>query len=652
MRALPEYLSNPNPEMYRTGNYVCLDFETHNFDKGSALNPDNHLVLACWYDSRDGEYHHCWGSEYEQQELLKAISEADFIVAHNAKFELHWLIRCGYDLTSKLVFDTFVAEWVIAGNRNWGLLPGLDRCLERYGLPKKDNLVSLLIKNGVSPAEIPRPWLLHYCKEDVRATNDLMQAQLKEMNGTRLLPVVHARCIVTPALVDIETRGLHLDKERVDSTYSRYLAEYTEVMKEMEELTGGINPRSPQQVATYVYGELGFKEKLNKKGKPIRNKPTKAFPDGVPKVDEATLLSLNPSTKKQKRFMELKKRQAVLSSALDKNLSMFKGAVEEKDSMIYGILNQASTGTHRLSSSGRRTYYQMFDTEKGCQFQNLPNKFKKLFSARKPGWLFAEADYSQLEYRMGGLVTGDKVIYYEVESKHDVHKYTASVMYNVPMTDVTYDMRRKSKPDTFKPVYGGTQGTKEQMKYYKAFQEKYCTMYRTQQDWCEMVANYKELETPWGMKYYWPNAKVDRTGYLNVKTQVFNYPIQAFATAEVVPIALAMFWHRIQGAEMFLINTVHDSIEVELPENEIELFASCVVQALTEDVSRYINTIYGMRIDIPIGVGMVIGEHWGEASVSLDTWRRVQKTVELPDFEYDDGEVTINVKLGDNFYES
>jgi DNA polymerase I-like protein with 3'-5' exonuclease and polymerase domains len=653
MRELPHYLQHPDVEEIYGGNYVVLDFETTNKEKGSALNPDNHLVLTCWYERATRTHKHNWNSEYEQQELLEAIEAADFLVCHNAKFELHWLRRCGYDIGSKPIFDTMVAEWVLAGNRHWGLFPALDDCLARRSLPQKFSLVSQMISAGVCPSDIPRPWLLRYCHIDVDSTHMLMEEQINEMEGNRLLPVVFTRCITIPALTDLETKGMHLDPKLVRKEYKAYNEEYVEVMAKLDKLTGGINPKSNIQVAQYVYGTLGFKEKKDRRGKFIRGKPGvfKAFPDGLPKTDEATLLSLNPDTDEQLEFLALKKRQAQLSSALDKNLSMFLGAVEERAGAIFATFDQCTTGTHRLSSSGRPTLYEMFDKPKGCQFQNLPNIFKGLFTARNEGWLIAEADYSQLEYRGAGFVTQDPLIYQEVSEGYDVHRYTASVLNGIEEADVTGGLRRAAKADTFKPLYGGSSGTEEQQKYYTAFKQKYKVMNDTQESWCIIVENDKELETPWGMKYYWPKAKVNH-GYLNCKTQVYNYPIQGFATAEVVPIGLTMFWHRIRDYAMFLICTVHDSVEVELPEEEMELFVEAVVQALTRDVYKYLREVYEIEFDMPLGVGMVIGTHWSKPSVSEERWDQVNQTLELPEYHYDDGEVSISVLNEEAVYEN
>lgn len=605
---LPTFLENPDPNVYRLGDYVVIDFETTNLDHGSALNEDNRIILACWYEHKTKRMRYAWGGEMDMVELVAACNESDFIVAHNAKFELQWLERCGYDIGSRPVYCSFAAEWVLFGNRKAPL--NLDACLDRRGIKGKDSTVKNLIDAGVCPSDIPRSMLLRYCKQDVDSTRQLFLRQLSEMQLTRLLPVVYTRCLVIPALADMERNGLHLDPERVEEEYNDTLTKYTKVMAELDEITGGINPRSPTQVAHFVYGALGFQEKKDSKGDPIRNKPTKQFPDGLPKTDEATLLSLRATTERQERFIKLRKKQAKLTSALDKNLSLFVGACREQDCMIYGELAQGRTVTHRLASSGRSTYFKMFDAYKGCQFQNLPRKFKPLFSARHDGWLFGEADGSQLEFRVAGHLGRDPIILKEVKEKYDVHTFTKDVISEAGGVAIS---RTEAKAHTFKPLYGGQSGTKAEQTYYAEFRKKYSKLSETQERWVAAVVNDKYLETEWGFRFYWPNAKVNaRDGYLNVRTKVMNAPIQSFATADIIPIGLAYFWHRTRDAQMILVNTVHDSIEAEFPPHERELFESVAVQALTRDVYSYLNQVYKIEFSVPLGVGMVVGRHWGE----------------------------------------
>jgi len=93
---IPQHILAPDPTLYLRGKWLSTDFETTGIDKGTALNPDNRLILASWETSGDrsifvgdiekeGE-----GKEYLSH-LFKDLDECDFFVAQNAKFELQWL---------------------------------------------------------------------------------------------------------------------------------------------------------------------------------------------------------------------------------------------------------------------------------------------------------------------------------------------------------------------------------------------------------------------------------------------------------------------------------------------------------------------------------------------------------------------------------
>ena len=123
---LPAFIRDPVPGVYLTDNYVVLDVETTNTEHGSALAA-NHLLLACWRLGGAhpavgaGRDHYHWGDEFNQQSLIEHIYQADYLVAHNTKFELGWLKRCGLDLRRVLPACTMIGEKVLAGNRKMGL---------------------------------------------------------------------------------------------------------------------------------------------------------------------------------------------------------------------------------------------------------------------------------------------------------------------------------------------------------------------------------------------------------------------------------------------------------------------------------------------------------------------------------------------------
>jgi len=594
---LPRHISKPDPTIYLDGGELTLDFETTNLQKGTATDRDNSIVLSVW--QTDSTYHMDWGDEYSLSRLLDGVEESNFLIAHNAKFELQWLKRCGAALTEIVVWDTMIAEYVILGNRRKPL--DLSSTAQRYGLGTKEDLVSLMIKGGVCPSEIHKPWLLKYCKQDVNLTYQLFRKQLAWImaNNPKLLNVVYTRCLLSPVLADIEFNGVCLDKELVDEEYQRTTREYTELSAQLEDFAGGLNWNSSQQVADYLYDELRFAEPKDRRGNPIRTD------GGKRSTSAATLALLSPRNKRQRDFLGIYKKRNKIKSALDKNLEFFKGVIDEQDGIFNASFNQTVTRTHRLSSSGRPHVFERDGKRRSVQFQNLPRVYKCLFRARKRRWKIGEGDGAQLEFRVAGFLGKDSRAKQDITDGVDVHQFTA---------DVIDCSRQDAKADTFKPLFGGNSGTKAQQKYYKAFREKYHEITETQQGWVNEVLGSKELETITGLKFYWPDTYMSRSGYVKNNEAIHNYPIQSFATADVIPIVVVYQWHRMKAQEMesFMVNTIHDSTITEVHPDETELYKETVVQSFTEDLVEYLDSVYDIQFNVPLGVGLKLSDNWGK----------------------------------------
>lgn len=123
------------------------------------------------------------------------------------------------------------------------------------------------------------------------------------------------------------------------------------------------------------------------------------------------------------------------------------------------------------------------------------------------------------------------------------------------------------------------------------------------------------------MRYYWPYAKVSNTGYVNVTASVYNYPIQAFATAEIIPLALASFWHRVKAEglqkEILPLNTIHDSIICEVKKTALDAWKEIALQSFCGDVYEYLSRVYKFEFDVvPLGVGLGWGTHWSDSDNS------------------------------------
>lgn len=588
---LPPHVASPSPNLYQRDSYVVVDFETTNFFKGSPNVAGNRIVLACWKRGRGGDGSYIdvkWvrGSEFDMAELVSDIKEASFVVAHNAKFEIGWLARCGVDLRKIVCFDTLIGEYVLGGNRYALQQLGLDACLARYGMGSKNSTVSAMIKEEIPTEEIPESWLLKYCKLDVLLCEQMFLKQRKLLQNQKLDAIMYQRCLLTPVLADIEKNGMQLDVAIVKSTLLEVENEYYKKEAELQEFMGGVPPGSTARKCEYIYGELGFETPLDHRGNPMLT------PKGAPSAAADVLQKLRPTNDRQREFLRLHEEWANLNSDVTKYLRKFNECCEQAGGLLHSTFNQCSTRTHRLSNSG---------LEFGVQFQNFNRRFKPVFRARNDGWVVAEADGAQLEFRAAVHLGRDRVGLYDIVTGVDVHAFTASII---------GCSRQEAKSHTFKPLYGGKSGTDSERAYYAAFAAKYKTITDTQNGWAHEVLRTKRLRTEWGMVFYWPDTVQKRSGYITNTNNIYNYPVQSFATAEIIPCALICAWHRMKDWKGFLVNTVHDSLIAELPLNEVPMWHALSKQCLIADAYQLIRQLYGVSITVPLGVGVMVGRNW------------------------------------------
>jgi len=391
----------------------------------------------------------------------------------------------------------------------------------------------------------------------------------------------------------------------------------------MSEFTGGINWRSPDQAAAFIYDTLEFAELAGRGGKPKRT------PTGKRSASSKTLDKLVARTDRQRAFLALRKELGSVNAALTKNLNYFKAIVDDPTtgSIFFAELNQTRTATHRLSSTGIPC------AAGSVQFQNLPRGFKKLFSPRNAGWVIAEADSAQLEFRVAAFLGDDAQAKADIADVNwDAHVTSAAAMAGVGYDQLyaaykgddkgAAEKRQAAKPETFKPLYGGTRGTPEQERWYAEFRRRYPGINETQESWKHEVITSREkcLTTVWGLRFYFPHASVSKSGYVNVTASIFNYPVQCLATAEIIPIALVHLWHRVKVAgyegRIRFVNTVHDSVAVELDAELTDWFKQAAITAFTMDVYGYLQRVYGLEFDLPLGAGIKVGTHLGEGKES------------------------------------
>lgn len=611
LNRLPNFLLHPDPLIYLSDNFVTFDLETNTKGDGNSPMPcwsANSIVCGSWCYGKENTAHNLYGNELELDALVTAIEEADFCVAHNGKFDLGWLKRAGINLYKVVLYDTMIGEYVRLGNRKGEL--SLGKLSEREFGRSKAAYIDICM-GKVDPGDMPKSKLIDRCDTDILMTRDLFLVQREQLHASGLLPCVYTRCLLSPALADIESRGVCVDVQAVETEYRESSIKLAAVVKELDEFSGGINPNSPKQVAEFIYDVLKFKPVTKGKGK------NKTELKGTA-VD--IIAQLKATNNKQRRYLELKKEHARHNADVTKNLLYFHGVATDKAAALptfFAQFNQCVTKTHRLSSSGiKREFANILDAKdrpipKGIQLQNLPNKYKPLFKACKEGWKIAEADGSALEFRVAAFLGQCAVATQEIVSGHDVHRQTASVINECSMEEVSGEMRRLAKPSTFRPLFGGQSGTDREVAYYKWFKEHYTGISSTQQGWKDEAVVTKQVRMVHGFIFHYPNAKLTPGGYVQDSTTIMNYSIQSFATAEIIPIAIVYLWHLMRDMESFINNTIHDSAITELHPDEEDEFKECALHAFTTLVYYYLKQVYDVEFNVPLGLGVKIGENWG-----------------------------------------
>ena len=263
------------------------------------------------------------------------------------------------------------------------------------------------------------------------------------------------------------------------------------------------------------------------------------------------------------------------------------------DGKIHPQFMQCVTSTGRLSS-------------RSPNFQNMPRgatfPVRECIVSRWEGGKILEGDYAQLEFRVAGFLADDKQVYKDVENEVDVHTYTAKIL------GVS---RQKAKSDTFKPLYGGILGTPKQMHYYRAFKNKYIDISRWHRKLQDEAFMTNKVVLPSGRQYFFPNVERLRSGSVTNSTAIKNYPVQGFATADLMPIALIKLKKLLTEYKLktIICNTVHDSITLDVYPNEEQQAIKTLKEAMMS-LSDECERRYGFKYTMPIGIELKIGDNW------------------------------------------
>ena len=390
------------------------------------------------------------------------------------------------------------------------------------------------------------------------------------------------------SLAKMENTGVRVDEERLKK-YADTLLEKIDKLEEsiISKAGENFNINSPKQLGEILFGKL----KLS------GGKKTKTGYSTAADVLE----KLAPEHEIIRDILEYR-QLTKLNSTYATGLA---GYIRE-DGRIHGTFNQTITATGRISSTEPNLQNIPVRTEMG-------SKIRDIF-VPKPGYVFVDADYSQIELRVLASLSGDEKLIESYHSSADIHAATASQVFHVPLEEVTPELRRNAKAVNFGVVYGiSAFGLSEDLSISRKEALDYINNYFKIYDGVKkfldrQVADAKEkgfVKTMFGRIRPIPEIKSS-----NFMTRSFgdrvamNSPIQGSA-ADIMKISMLKVDEALKesGYDANIVLQIHDELLIEVKEDEAEKVSKLVEKTMKEAVS----------LKVPLEVDAHIGKTWLEA---------------------------------------
>jgi len=294
-------------------------------------------------------------------------------------------------------------------------------------------------------------------------------------------------------------------------------------------------------------------------------------------------------------------RKVIRLSALDTYISSFVDGIKhniKEDNKLHVRLLQHRTATGRFSGADPN-------------MQNMPRggtfPIKKVFVSRWDGGKILEADFAQLEFRAAAYLSQDETAMKEIDNGFDVHSYTAKVI-----SDGGQKIsRQEAKAHTFAPLYGATGfgRTPAEATYYKQFTQKYKGIASWHSRLAKEALNTGSITTPSGRQFSFPNVERRLRGGVTYFTQIKNFPVQSFATADVVPLTLMSIEKQLDNKNSCIVNTVHDSIVIDVHPDELDDIIG-VINNTNDNLKNIIDKQFNIDFNVPLLLEAKIGDNW------------------------------------------
>ncbi|MEX0306404.1 MAG: DNA polymerase I [Ruegeria sp.] len=527
----------------------------------------------------------------EAVNLLKPVFEDPSIlkIGQNMKYDAKIFKRYGVDVAP--IDDTMLMSYAMHGGEHGH---GMDTLSERYlshtPIPIKPLLGSG--KSAITFDKVPIDEATAYAAEDADITLrlwKLFKPQLHQVQVTTVYETLERPLV--PVLKEMEMHGIKVDRDVLSRMSNAFAQKMAGLEAEIHELAGeNFNVGSPAQLGEILFDKMGLEG--GKKGK------TGKYSTGADILED--LATEHELPRRVLDWRQLSKLKSTYTDALQTHINPDTGRVHTS----YSITG-ANTG--RLASTDPNLQNIPVRTEEG-------RRIREAFIA-EPGNVLVSLDYSQIELRILAHIADISALKQAFSEGQDIHAMTASEMFDVPLNEMTPDIRRQAKAINFGVIYGISGfGLARNLRIPRAeaqgfidrYFERFPGIRRYMDDTIAFAKENGYVQTLFGRKIHTPeiNAKGPHAGFS--RRAAINAPIQGTA-ADVIRRAMVRMPDAINGLPAKMLLQVHDELLFEVAEESVDQVID-VARDVMEGAADP-----AVKLDVKLVADAGQGANWAEA---------------------------------------
>jgi DNA polymerase-1 len=555
---------------------VCIDTET------DSLEPLEAKLVGIGFSVEPGNG---WYVPFKnQKQLIDFLNKTECaFYGHNVKYDWHVLKNIDIEL-KHICFDTLLASYILQPQNRRHNLDEL--ALEKFQKIKIP--IEELLGKGKSARtmfEVPVEQVSAYCCEDVDYTcrlKELFEAELKEKKLKDLFYTVELPLLTI--LAHMERTGIYVDVAEMNALGQLLNFDLHDLkMKVFSAVGEEFNLNSPKQLSHILYETLAIPSKTTSTAADVLEELAPDYP-----IVQTIL-----------EYRGLEKLRSTYAESLPQMVNSTTGR-------IHCTFNQSVAATGRLS----------------CQdpnLQNIPVRSKQglairaCFKPQKPNWSFVGADYSQIELRLLAHFSEDPELMKAFNQNEDIHAYTASLVFGVPLAAVEPEMRAQAKTVNFGILYGqGPFGLSKQLgismrdasSFIKTYFERYPKVSAYLETSREQARKTGMSVTLTGRQRPIPDLQNKNAMIRSAAERLaVNTPLQGTA-ADLIKMAMIEIDKeiKVRALKGHMILQIHDELIFEVPDDEVDLFKLLAKEKM-EGV---------FQLKVPLVVDIAVGKNWAE----------------------------------------